>query len=221
MRGNLLLSVLGLFAIANSASALTIYSDFSSLTPPFNTTTGDAWAVGGPGSSAVAADFTPTANYDLGSITLGFGYVTSGSTFNFALTTNNSGLPGTPIETWTGVPATGTYNSSVGNTITLSSTTDPELLSGQTYWLTAVEATTASYGAWNYNNLSPFAEDPDLSNNNGATWTPDFRIAPALDVLSVPTLNGKTPIPAALPGGALLMAGLLCSKFVYRKVAAK
>ena len=97
MRVGILVSVLALIVTSGSASGDVIYSDFGAV-QSYNNFTGDA--VAGPSSvnqsdQSVAASFTPSTSATLGSISLGVNYESGTNSFNFALTTDASGLPST------------------------------------------------------------------------------------------------------------------------------
>jgi hypothetical protein len=205
---------MALFAAAGSASATVIYSDFGA-GGTFNDING--WTVFGTntdgGPQAVAGDFTPTANFTLTSITLGFGYQSGTNLFDFALTTDASGIPssGTPLETWSASNAGAFFSN---NTITLDSVLNPTLTAGVTYWITAFPGAADTDGAWNFAGTG--ATGFDFSENSGESWTKNAEASPAFEVEG--TSAAAVPTPAAFPAGLVLFAGLLCFKR-FRKAA--
>ncbi len=231
MRNRFLLPVLGILIAAHSASATSIFSDFGSGGAYDH---GSGWSIGNGNGIAIGADFKPTANATLGTITLAFGWSGGTDMFNFTLTTDDgsdktnpgtdgslagSGLPstGTPIETWTNVvalPSTGT-----SDLLQLTSVLNPTLTAGTVYWITAAPAKANSVGLWNWNTTG--AEDPAVSFNGGSSWSfDDTGTAPAFQVDPKAAVTSGVPTPSSLTGGAALLAGLLCMTWNRRKVVA-
>ena len=186
MRAKCLALVLGGLVTASSASAAVVYSDFAA---GQSYVSGQGWTV--QQSQYIAGDFTPIADYTLTSITLAFGYFSNSTdTFNFALTSNASGSPGTVIESWTTQAATIFGQPDL---MTLNSVGSVPLVAGQTYWITAESATASANGAWNLNDHNPGILGIDGSRDQGASWQADNSdLSPAFEV------DGITPEPTCV-----------------------
>jgi hypothetical protein len=216
MRVALLVSLSAVLAIAASASADTLYSTFGA-GQSFDQDSG--WTISAPasdaaGNYAAAADFSPSASADLGSIILGFSGITGTDLYDFALTTDNSGVPGTVLEAWNNqVPPVDFGGDSI---LTLTSILNPALVAGQTYWITALPGANDSWGEWNQN--SSGASGVAFSNDDGSTWVP-AEYGTTAPTFEVDPAASSVPAPASLPAAFVLAAGLFCLKWMRKAIA--
>jgi len=151
-----------------------------------------------------AVSFTaPAGNYSwqFDTVEMPVSTVSGVDTMSVQLRNNNGGVPGTLIEpmTLTGIPT-----SSAGTLMTATSTTNPVLSAGQTYWI-AASAPSISQLAWHDNPIGQLGHAQKISTFN---WgidpidsTPAMRIN--ADALVPPCVlaNHDFEIPELISGG--------------------
>jgi hypothetical protein len=164
------LAVLALAALPLAAD--TIAGDFSGQTPPYETATGNAWGVGGPGLSETAVGFTVSSSYSLSQIEVVDNFAvadlnaTPSNNLNDLVVslwespTDLNNASATQLESWDVSPPT--PGAAELFTLSPSSSTTPgftpTFTSGENYFI--VESvlsdgpSTAEWG-WEENNLTP------------------------------------------------------------------
>jgi hypothetical protein len=133
----------------------------------------------------------------------------------------------TAVETWnnvaigqiTATPKSPTTNKQItysGSTITLDSPFNALLNAGQEYWVVVTPDDPTATAQWAETSNQGII-DPATGNltNNPITWNDALAVAPAFQLNTSPV-----PMPAALPGGLVLMAGLFGAKW-FKKATAK
>ena len=136
-------------------------------------------ACGSCGGAGDAAEFTPTASGNVGTIDLVLGQAGTGTTATLVLANDNSGSPGTAIETYSVVGLTASPA-----VITLTSSLQPSLSAGTDYWLELFPTDNATSIDWYLNNQGAMEVDH-------ATGTTAFNVYPATW-----TINSAGPMPA-------------------------
>jgi hypothetical protein len=164
------------------SKASVVYSSFVS---------GTTWqccagiGVSGPFSSEVqnqeAAAFTPASDYTLAQIDVAFYFNTATPDTNgfiLSLNQDSGGLPGSVIETWTGLiaPTDGTIGignfSSVVETVSVSAVS---VLAGHQYWIVASPAASTSLDVWSINTFAGTGPGGITAFNHGSGWVgPEF-----------------------------------------------
>jgi hypothetical protein len=207
MRTNLLLSILAILAVGCPATAEVIYSDFGA-GQTFSTTFGAPVAnVGLAFQSSEAVEFTPSTTTELNSITLAFFSQQGPNIFNFAVAEDESGVPGSAIESWSDVVA-GTEPDS---TLLLNSSSNPILLSGQAYWITALPGASGTVGDWDENIIGQM-NGIAISSDLGAVWTGNISGT----TLTFEVDGTAVPTPTSFWASAALFGVLLYLKSAFR-----
>ena len=113
-----------------------IYNNFGPGNSYENTTCA---VIGGPGSLlgkwSSAMPFAPSANYTLDTITVGIGVFGGTNSLDLALCDDAGGVPGTALESWSGISMGPPDTSGVVETV--ASVAHPLLTSGDQYWVVA------------------------------------------------------------------------------------
>jgi hypothetical protein len=127
-----------------------------------------ATASGTPKPFAPAMSFTPTFNATLTSIELPLGLGSGTDQILVELLSDNTGKPGSLIESFSLSPKVGFPFP--GTLMTGTSVLHPTLLAGTPYWLAALPGGSSTSGGWLLS--SPLQKDsPAFSSDNGTTWT--------------------------------------------------
>jgi hypothetical protein len=146
----------------------------------------------------IAAVFTPAVTSVLDTVRVAASFDLGLNNFTVNITSDISGEPGTPLESFTGLVFPGTPA-----ILTLHSASHPIVLAGSRYWIvmTAPDLT-SSEGKWHLNDQG---FNGVLARNffGGFVWTFDPGTTPAFDI----TGTTKTPEPSTF---ALGLAGLVC-----------
>ena len=131
-----------------------------------------------------------------------------------SLAMDNSGLPGTVLESFT---VAGGLLGGLGNNnapITLNSVVDPVLTAGSFYWVT-VKADTNDSLAWNYNSIGDTANEA-ISTYGGVTWAVSGISVGALEVNVTPSAGVPEPPPLlTLLSGAFVLG--IAKRFFRRQ----
>jgi hypothetical protein len=189
VRGWILIAVL-----AGSAHGTVLYSTFG-LADEYDQSSG--WTVGMESFNQAAAVFIPSRNATLDSIRVATFYVEGPNNFNVHIAPDAGGVPGAPLESFTGLSFAAAF-SGPANILTLNSALNPALSAGTLYWvvMNTPDAPDA-WGAWNVSNQGAngvYTNDIDL----GFAWAFDAGDAsPAIEVNGT-TSPADTPEPGTL-----------------------
>ncbi len=192
-----------LTAVTTTAAANIIYTDYPAIFSSSALVTDQA---GGPVSyQSVAAPFVPAANYTYTSATLAL-RDDGGSANNYTISidSDSSNLPGTALDTVSGVAV------SSNSDLTVLASGVLTLVSGTTYWLVAIPAQSSDNAVWYASSAA--AGYPAYQSSSGGPWNTYAASGPlpAFEIDGTPTGNGTTPEPATLAllalGGLILLA---------------
>jgi PEP-CTERM motif len=230
MRTSLLAACLGL-CLSSVAKADLIFSNLGPGGTYATQAQGVAWAVEGASvgviQTAIAASFTPTTTAVLSDIQLAVFYFGSGltnpitnSSIVIELQNNNSGAPGSVIESWTAsnLPV---YNPSSGSQplTFVSSTLSLTLSAGTQYWVSVLPGNSDTDAGWAVNSLGLMGVSS--SNDGGSTWSPVTNAppiyTPAFQVDSVASAVAPEPSNLFLAGTGI--AGMVGYAWRRRKQA--
>lgn len=145
----------------------------------------------------LAVAFMPTSTYTLDSITLGVNsYGSINSAMNVKLRNDGGNVPGnTVIESMDGTFGFGELRQ------TVTSTTNPLLQAGKTYWIDVSSPQAGAVAVWYSNDQNLYVTSAQKTQPDQATWAPNGSIfAPAFEV------NG-TPVPEPT---AVAVVGVAC-----------
>jgi hypothetical protein len=180
-------------------------SVYNSFGPGNSFGNGIVWAVKGDSTSGgyrgQAQFFIPNISGNLNQIQLATYHVSGSDLSNFFIAQDNgSGLPGSILESWTGV------QNAANGLLTLNSAAVPLLQAGQEYWLCDEPGDPTSYNGWWQNNqgISP----GDAFDNSEWGWG---TIAGGIEDAGVFSVNA---VPVPEPSVAAL--GLLGLIFLTR-----
>ncbi len=190
-----------LTAATATVSANVVYSDY----PATSFTAAEVMDLGSGSYQALAASFVPTANYTYTSATLALNNVNGSSANDYTISINSdsNSLPGTALDTASGVSLPNTGN------LTVSASGPLTIVSGTTYWLVATPAANGDNGYW-YASAS-YSRPWAYQQSSGGPWTLDTTgDTPAFEIDGTPNGNGTPPEPATLAllafGGLILLA---------------
>ncbi len=190
-----------LTALTATASANIIYTDY----PVTSYTAGVVMDLGSGSYQALAASFVPTANYTYASATLALSNASLSSVNDYTISINSdsNSLPGTALDTASGVSLPNTGN------LTVLASGAPTLVSGTTYWLVATPAANGDNGDWFAS--ASYSRPWAYQSSSGGPWALDTTgDTPAFEIDGTPNGNGTTPEPATLAllalGGLALLA---------------
>lgn len=195
--------IIGLLHPVPASAQTVVFNNFAGTPPPYDESAGYrvAGSTSEVGFHAHAMPFTvaPGSNMALHSIVVGFSNhpLSAGpNSFVFRLMTSSGGLPGSILEsfTLTNAPVFG----SAPAASTLTSSLNPVLQAGQTYFVAAFSGASNSRGVWN----DAFDTVNHPLHDNGTGWLSEGVDAPAsaLRVLGTPVAEGPA-VPE--PGAAL------------------
>lgn len=141
-------------------------------------------------SQFMAKSFTVSGVYNLTSIELPLGNFNNNTgTYNVHLCSDNSGAPGSVLETFNVNVNTG---NGVGSSYLLNSVLMPAMTSG-TYWVTADTTDPNLLGAWLWNNANNTGNQ-SFSTDSGSTWSAFNSTDMAVRVIA----SQSVPEPASL-----------------------
>ena len=184
------------------AWSATLYTTFGP-GDSYDTLSGINWSVGSPtGVTAqeVAATFVAGFTGTLDSIRVAALHLNGPNSFTVSIATDNSGQPGTVLESFTGVTFT-----TVSSIVTLISGSNPLLSTGSTYWVGMTPTSLfASQAGWNVNNQGIGGT---YRRFNGADpwFLSDINVGPTPAFEVNTTSNGVIPEPST---AGLTLAGL-------------
>lgn len=195
-----------LLAASLPAWSATIYSNFG----PGDSFDVPAYIIGGGSGTQqeVALSFVPAFGATLDSIRVAVRndpFFSSANNYTIYLASDSSGLPGSAIETFSGL--TFSYPSAI---LTLNSSANPLLSAGTMYWVVVTAPDLiASSGAWNFSDQGVMGLAA-RSVNSG--WNACVACAsPVMDVNG--TSVSEIPEPSALTLTLAGLAGLLLFRF--------
>jgi hypothetical protein len=102
------------------------------------------------GYQGISYAFTPSSTGDLSAIEIGIGHSSGSGRVNFFIAQDTGGIPGNILENYLNVYCPGKFGQSYAPLV-LTSTTQPLLEAGTTYWVCAEPADNTSVCAWNVN----------------------------------------------------------------------
>jgi hypothetical protein len=240
MRQSILtLSLAAIASLAGVSHADTLFDNLKEgSTPPYNT--GSSFTVIQKGAAnnlgndtETAVFFSPSKDAFLTSLTIPFAENNSppdSNLFNFTLRADdNSGLPGTAIESWNNVAVTNALGTP--GEVILTSLLNPHLLHIEEYWIVASAANDTSDGGW-YPNSTQAAgnSSPDgyVQLQNDGTPFPGGPPAihtdengPAYKVEGSLSLTQSVPAPAAALAGIPLLSLVAISSLRKRRTSAQ
>ena len=168
--GKCLFLITALVGLHSSAQTLTSYTTFGEPGDTYNT--GGGWLVNGSANPpqpyvGEAFAFTATVSGSLNRLRLAISGG-NGNLANISIAVNNGGnLPGTRLESFLNVFCTGTFG--LNNPLTsLTSSVNPFLQSGSTYWLCVEPATSTAALIVNQNSLGLLA--PQAQEFSPSAW---------------------------------------------------
>ncbi len=170
--------------------------------------------IGGPGGTQIeiAVGFVPSFSGEVDSVKVAGFHATGPNDYLLWLASDNSGQPGSAIETFSGL----SLSESGGEILTINSSLRPLLSMGSTYWVVMSAANLGStWGGWTLNDQSilGIASRSALTNY---IWTDEPGSAsPAFEVNATAEVVG----PAAIPEPATL--GLMFAGLAALSVAAR
>ena len=212
MKFQTLLFVIAFACSAQSSRCDVIYNTFG----PSQSFSNDGWVIMGSEASggfvysqSVAEQFRPNETANLSSIQIPLICFFGTNSFVINLAMDNSGLPGTIIETFilADVPSFQTIE-------TLSSALHPLLVNNASYWLEVMPGDTTTSGAWMSRDPAPDNGSTYLAFDNGTGWNNSgFTVGPQafeIDGAAVPE-----PATVVIVGlGTLYLVGTRC-KFKF------
>lgn len=200
-----LLSLVLALAVGATASTV-IFNDFG---PGNSYDTSTGWTLGGPNSPVccqeVAMQFTTSTALNLQQIDLAAGWVLGTNSLTLQLAVDNSGTPGTILESWTLGPM-GVFGNN-NPPLTALSVLHPLLSPGTVYDIVAIPAND-EWAAWNLNDQGVNANFL-FSTDNGNTWNTTFSTLGAFDVIGGSGPAVPEPASLLLLGSGI---GLIASK---------
>ncbi|MGO9137210.1 MAG: PEP-CTERM sorting domain-containing protein [Syntrophales bacterium] len=202
----------GLFLLASSWCYAAAYSN---LGPGGTYNQSSGWTIGYPGVGFIQGDqFSPTATATLSDIEIALSYISGTGSSYVTLYNDNSGLPGSALESWTVTNSAllPVFGNSATALYTLTSVVNPLLNAGTEYWLIA-SADSAVWDAWNQTS-------PGVYSNHYCTPGTDCGGGPIFSggqwVMGAFEINGaRVPEPTTM---LLLGLGLIGLAGVRRKL---
>jgi hypothetical protein len=185
-----------LLAIALPARAGVIYSTDGTSTPGFSA----SYGFGGSSAPSVAMQFVATTSGALSSVSVPLGLLGGDPTVVFEVLTDVAGAPGVVLDS-----LSFTIPSSTPTLLTASSTADPLLSAGTTYWLES-EWTAQQVVLW-------FGTNPKVG---GTAWSSTGGTQTGQEYLAAFALQGaQTPEPS--PGVMLAIGALFFARLKRRR----
>jgi hypothetical protein len=169
----LLAAVALLLGGVGQAKADILFNDYG---PAYTYQTNTGWTVSGPtsavGSSfANANEFTPLLTGAVTSVDFGIGLVSGTNSAVFQLMTDNGGVPGSVLESYSFVNQMGSFGTQNGPLVA-TSLSQPTLVAGTNYWMVALPGASDTWAAWNLNDQGVSGTDA-ISQDGGSTWQPN------------------------------------------------
>lgn len=165
-------------------------------------------------NQTVAMAFTSTGNYNLGDIQLALGLQSGTNLVNVYLESDSGGLPGAVLESMslTGLTAFMYPGTGGGSVLGADSTTHPQLLAGDQYWVVVQAGASDTVAEWNEvdNGDRTTGTNQALNYHDSATgpWTASNQCCRSVFEVDAATSSPSVPEPSA---AALLITGaILC-----------
>jgi len=184
----------------------TLYSNLGTGTSVYNCCTG--WTVAGTGTigtSFIAAnEFQVTTSGSVSQIDVAVGLVVGPDSFYLDITTNNNGVPGSVLASFTGLTSNGNNFGSCCILTSITGISGLNLSTGTNYWMVIgpTSTTATTWEAWNFSNSA--TGNDDYSTDGGKTWNMNgTQPTGAFDILGGAP---STPEPTSL---LLFGSGLL------------
>jgi hypothetical protein len=181
------------------ANADIIFNDYG---PGYTYNTGIGWTVSGstsaPGNFYQANEFTASVTAAVTEVDLGISLVTGTNSVTVELRTDNSGVPGSLLESY-GFVGLGPFGSQNGPLIA-TSVTNPTLVAGTNYWMVVLPGASDTWAVWNWNDQS-VTGNGSFSSDGGATWSNGSS-----ETLGAFEVFGGTAVPAP---STLVMSSIL------------
>jgi PEP-CTERM motif len=203
-RVSLALAVVAMYSACpgQGRAQVVLFNDYG---PAYTYDTVNAYGVSGssssPGSDVPAMEFTPVNSGAVGSVAFGINLISGTNSVTFKLMTNNGGVPGSVLESYSFVNQMGSFGKQ-NSPLIANSVLNPTLAAGTSYWMVAVPGATDTYAAWNWNNQS-VTGDVMGSGDGGSTWHNDGTLSlGAFEVLAAPEPSSFALLGLALTAGA-------------------
>jgi hypothetical protein len=178
---------------------------FNTFGPGHSSNCCQGWAEYGssaPVPDIVAMAFTPGVTSTLGRIDVAIGWGNTSNQYTLALMTNNGGVPGTILESWS---VTSSFNDTCSNCFnTVFATQHIVLQAGVQYFLVPFPSSSFN-GSW-HQNIQGTLGTIVVSRDGGNTWSPAIAV-PTLGAFDVRSTVPEPSTLVLLASGSLGMLG--------------
>ena len=166
------------------------------------------------GSVAEAFEFTPASTEAVTSVDFGIGYASGTNSVTVDLMTDNGGVPGSVLESYS-FAGLGPFGSQ-DPPLTALSLSNPILAAGTNYWVVGFPGASDTYAAWNWNDQAVTGPG-EFSTDGGSTWSVP---TPNVSMGAFEIFGTAVPEPASLVLFGIGIAGLAVFGRRRRKLAA-